>query len=439
MKARNIALLAALPAAILSVNSAYAGVGVYGKINVSNQFHSADNNNGTVSAAPPAVQNGDIYDNNSLESNASRFGIKASTDLGDTGLKAVAKLEYQVNTDDGVDSSGDELSQRNIYGGLQGGFGAVIAGKFDTPLKESQGKVDLFNDLILGDIQNVLLGEIRADNIVMYSTPKLSDCLRISKSTCIVIPFDGSLAAHVALMSGEDSGLDTPSGAYTENNDFADYISASVVWENDYLYMALAHDTGSATTNVAPSATTTLPQIATQRSGAEITRFTTQWKATSDLALGFIYQTAKSADNHNTNGVEAIGSFGGASAPFGSTANWTQLYDEQDGYILSAQYTLNNLHVFKLQYGTSESNAIDQTATGTVTLQPTWNVTTADAGDDIKTEALSIGYDYMLDKKFKIFTYYTDYQAEQKNIAGQKREINADTLGVGFEYSFDSL
>jgi len=420
MKARKIVLLAALPAAILAANSAMAGVDVYGKINISSQTNSADNDNGTVSAAPPAVQNGDIYDNHSWESNASRFGIKASTDLGNTGLKAVAKIEYQVDADNGTNSNGRELSQRNIYGGLQGGFGTLIAGKFDTPLKESQGKVDLFNDLVLGDIQNVLVGEIRADNIVMYSTPKL----------------ESGLTANIALMSGEDSGLDTPSGVYTENNGFADYISASIVWENDSLYMALAHDTGSATANVAPSATTTAAQIAAQRSGAEITRFTTQWKATSDLALGFLYQTAETADNHNTNGVEAIGSFGGSSAPFGSTANWSQLYDEQDGYILSAQYTLDKKHVFKLQYGASESNAINQTATGTVTLQPTWNVTTADAGDDIEIETLSIGYDYKLDSKAKIFVYYTDYQGEQENLAGFKREINADTLGVGFDYSF---
>jgi len=420
MKARKIVLLAALPAAIMAANSAMAGVEVYGKINISNQTNSADNDNGTVSAAPPAVQNGDIYDNNTWDSNASRFGVKASTDLGDTGLKAVAKIEYQVNTDDGVDSSGDELSQRNIYAGLQGSFGTVIAGKFDTPLKESQGKVDLFNDLILGDLQNVLIGDIRADNIVMYSTPKM----------------ESGLAAHIALMSGEDSGLDTPSGVYTENNGFADYMSASVVWENDSVYMALAHDTGSATTSVAPSATTTLAQIGAQRAGAEITRFTTQWKPTSDLALGFIYQTAETADNHNTDGVEAIGSFGGSSAPFGSSANWTQLYDDQDGYIVSAQYTMMSKHVFKLQYGASESNAINQTATGTVTLQPTWNVTTADAGDDIEIETISVGYDYKLDSKAKVFVYYTDYQGEQENLLGEKREINADTFGIGLDYSF---
>lgn len=422
MKTFKLIGMAALPAAVLAANNVMAGVDVYGKVNVSAQQNSADNDNGTVSAAPPAVQNGDIYDNSSIESNASRFGIKGSMDIGDNGLKAVAKIEYEVFVDDGVDgSSGDELKQRNIYGGLQGNFGTVIAGKFDTPMKESQGKVDLFNDYILGDINNVLLvGENRSDNIMMYSTPK----------------FENGIGAHLALMNGEDSGVDTPSGTYTENNSFADYVSASVTWENDSLYLAAAHDTGSAITSVAPGATQTLANIAGQTAGAEISRLVAQWKPVDELALGMIYQTAESADNHNTHGVKAIGSFGDNKAPFGSTANWKQLFDEQDGYILSAQYTLQDKHVFKLQYGESEANAIDQTATGTVTIQPTWNVTTTSGGDDIEISLMSVGYDYKLDKKSKVYAYYSDYQAEQKNLAGLKREINADTFGVGYEYSF---
>jgi hypothetical protein len=419
---KKLALLAALPAAILAANSAMAGVEVYGKVNVSMQQESADTDNGGVSAAAPAVQNGDIYDSSAWESNASRFGIKGSTDLGDTGLKAVAKIEYEVFVDDGVDgSSGDELKQRNIYGGLQGGFGTVIAGKFDTPMKESQGKVDLFNDYILGDINSVLLvGENRADNIVMYSTPKM----------------ESGFGAHLALMNGEDSGVDTVSGSYTENNSIGDFVSASVNFETDSLYLALAHDTGSAATSVAPAAATTLAQIAGQTAGAEISRFVAQWKPVNALALGVIYQTADSAENNNTNGADAIGVFGGSKAPFGSTANWSQAFDEQDGYILSAQYTLQDTHVFKLQYGMSEANAIDQTATGTVTLQPSWNVTSADGGDDIEISLLSIGYDYKLDKKSKLYAYYSDYQAEQQDELNAKREINADTFGVGYEYSF---
>lgn len=421
MNKRKLAILAALPAAILAANNAMAGVDVYGKINVSLQQNSADQDDGV--AAPPALPatlDGDLYDGSSFESNASRFGIKGSTDLGDTGLKAVAKIEYEVFADDGVDgSSGDELKQRNIYGGLQGNFGTVVGGKFDTPMKESQGKVDLFNDQILGDINNVLLvGENRSDNIVMYSTPK----------------FENGLGAHIAMMNGEDSGIDDARSTYTENNGIADFISASITWENDDLYLAMAHDTGSAPTGIAVAAATLATAANNVLSGAEITRFTAQWKPVDEIALGLIYQTAESAENNNIDGIEAIGRFGG-SGPFGSTPNWTQLFNEQDGYILSAQYTMKN-HVFKLQYSESEANAITQTVAGVAGTQSTWVATTGDGGDDLEISLMSVGYDYKLDKKSKIYAYYSDYQAEQTTAANVDRELNADTFAVGYEYSF---
>ena len=401
---KKLTLLAALPAAILAANASMAAVEVYGKVNVSLQQNGADQDDGTAAAT-----NGDIYDNNTWESNASRFGIKASTDIGDSGLKAVAKIEYEVFVDDGQDgSSGDELKQRNIYGGLQGGFGTVIAGKFDTPLKESQGKIDLFNDLILGDISNVLLvGEIRADNIVMYSTPKL----------------ESGLGAHIAAMSGEDTGL---AGA-DENNGMLDYISASITYDSEMFYAALAHDTASAPAGATVNAT----------SGAEITRLTGQLKL-GDFVLGALYQMAESADNNNIDGVDSIFQYGniGASAGsgrvFGTTYNWGTHVTDQDGLILSAQYTLDK-HVFKLQYGMSEGTAETPTLNGAA---PNQFMTYVSNGDDLEIELMSVGYDYVLDKKTRIFAYYSDYSAEQSTVASVNREVNADTLGLGFEYSF---
>ena len=68
------------------------------------------------------------------------------------------------------DSKELNISSRNQYGGLKGGFGTVKAGRHDTPLKMSQGKFDLFNDEF-GDIKTLMSGELRADNMVMYGTP----------------------------------------------------------------------------------------------------------------------------------------------------------------------------------------------------------------------------------------------------------------------------
>lgn len=353
MKARKIALLATLPAAIMAANSAMAGVEVYGKVNVTVQQEQEEN----ITT--------DTKDQWDLESNASRFGVKASTDLGDTGLKAVAKLEYEVAVDDGAADT-DELKQRNIYGGVQGGFGTVIAGNFDSPLKEAQGKVDLFNDLIYADITNVMVGENRMSNIIMYSTPKM----------------ESGLAAHFAAMPGEENDINCiPGNAGTDadqdgecEDGLADAMSASVTWENDMFYVALAMD--NAVKNL------------------DVVRLVGQAKITEDFVLGGIIQQAEiSEDDTNKDGIQD---------------KWT----DQDAMMISAAYTIDKL-VLKAQYAMSE------------------NEDDADNDDDEK-DSISLGVDYMLDKKSKVFFYATDWNQEEGSVVDNKK----DTAAIGFEYSF---
>ncbi|MFC6979774.1 porin [Microbulbifer taiwanensis] len=96
----------------------------YGKANV--DFQSADEGDGATT---------------DIKSNASRLGVKGELPLdgigGTGGLKGIYKMEYQVDIDGEAE---DTFEQRNIYAGLEGGFGQVIGGKFDTPLKVAQKK-----------------------------------------------------------------------------------------------------------------------------------------------------------------------------------------------------------------------------------------------------------------------------------------------------------
>lgn len=372
---RKLALFAALPAAVLAANNAMAGVDVYGKINLTMQNNSADNDNGTTKA--------DLIDNYTLDTNASRLGFKSSADLGSTGLKGIAKLEYEVDVDDGA----TVLGQRNIYAGVQGDFGTLVAGKFDTPMKESQGKADLFNDYILGDIKNVLLvGEDRASNIIMYSTPD----------------FDG-VGVNIAIMPGEEKGI---TGS-DQNNGIADYVSANVHYDSEKLYLALAHNTAS-------------PPTAATASGAEITRLVAQVKMDA-FTVGAIYQMADSADNNNATAVNAIGNF--SKDAFGDTLNWNTDYKDQDGYIVNASYAVDDSNTVKVQYGSSTATTVTGPATDV-------------KNGDLDITLLSLGYDYKLGKNAMIFAYYSDYQAEHKTTAGVKRELNADTFAVGYELKF---
>jgi predicted porin len=173
---------------------AMAEVIVYGKANVS-------------------LQNADEADASKMElvSNASRIGLKGGEQINDS-LKAIYQFEYQTEVDDGANGSNNQtFGQRNIYVGLQGSGGTIIGGKFDTPVKAAQEKVDLFNDLE-GDIAFLVDGETRINNIVQYTSPLFAD---------------KKLAVNVAHVSAENASLD-------------DGKSVSVTYTGSAFYAALA-------------------------------------------------------------------------------------------------------------------------------------------------------------------------------------------------------
>ena len=156
------ALVIALAASLASPAALAAGEHkVYGKVHVSidsEELNVKVDEEGTSYVKEDRVN---------VKSNASRFGLKGNLPLTE-GLDAIYKLEWQVDVAD--ESKEKNISSRNQYGGLKGGFGSAIAGRHDTPLKMSQGKYDLFNDTF-GDIKILMAGENRASNMAMYGLP----------------------------------------------------------------------------------------------------------------------------------------------------------------------------------------------------------------------------------------------------------------------------
>ncbi|MED5432370.1 MAG: porin [Pseudomonadota bacterium] len=228
------------------------GPTVYGKVNVS--LENADVDNGTTSD--------DTWE---LNSNASRLGVKGDFDLDVANLKAIYQAEFEISVDDG-DKSGQTFSQRNIFGGLQGSFGTIKAGKFDTPTKKAQGKIDQFNDLG-GDIKNVLAGENRVSNIIQYSTPTLADMITL----------------NVAFIPGEGDDVDADGEADT---DIADTTSISLVAEKDMFYGAVSRDTDMVDELVADS---------TGIESLDITRVAVGLKP-ANFELGALYQLAEETE-----------------------------------------------------------------------------------------------------------------------------------------------
>lgn len=156
---------------------------VYGKINVSAQ--SSDEGAGSFSE---------------LKSNASRFGLKGDYAL-DGDLTLVYQLEWEVDLT-------DEANEKNIKGrdqfiGLKGSFGTIKAGRNDTALKLSQGKIDLFGDYE-ADIKTLWKGENRMNNSLAYISPSFSG-FSVLVSHIMEDSPEGKDGQSFALLYGDDS------------------------------------------------------------------------------------------------------------------------------------------------------------------------------------------------------------------------------------------
>ena len=208
---------------------------LYGKINVS------------------IVNSDGSEDTWKLNSNASRIGLKGSTQVSE-GLTVFYKTEFEIAVDDGSfdnkttapDTDKVTFKQRNIFAGVKGSFGSVLAGKNDTPTKLAQKKIDLFNDLE-GDIKKTFAGENRMSNIVAYTTPKY-----------------GNFSATYAVMPSE-----------ADNGGLSDAKSYSVNYSKGDLYVAVAGDS-----NV---------------KGADLVRVVSQYKVDA-WQLGLMYQENDTTD-----------------------------------------------------------------------------------------------------------------------------------------------
>jgi predicted porin len=364
-------IASALPAA------AFADVIVYGKANVS--WQSVDKKEF------PAQKIGGQYAE--VVSNASRIGLKGSEIINDD-LKAIYQFEYQAKVDDGTLGNtcsaastttapakttttckvdGSPFSQRNIYVGIQSNMGTVTAGMFDTPLKLAQEKIDLFNDLV-GDLQVVLHGEVRAKNIVQYSTPAYKNII-----------------GNIAYVNSEQQADFSTEG-----------FSASVVYNTKPVYLAIAIDH-----NAKNASDKAVPQYLGERVDTDIVRLVGRFTL-DQFVLGAMYETYD-------NGI-------------GQDSNIARVEDDPsrdtDGYLLSAQYNINDDWALKVQYG--ESDMI-------------WEA----------SKTTSLGVDYKLSKAAKVFGYYTknedgnlpsDYKATKAiDYTKQKDE---SFIGVGIELNF---
>ena len=283
----------------LSFN-ALAEADIYGKANVTVQ--SSDDGEGSFTE---------------IKSNASRFGLKGSEKISD-GLEAVYKFEFQVDVSD-ADSKGDDdnISARNQYVGLKGGFGQVVIGRNDTALKQAQGKLDLFNDLE-GDIKNTFKGENRLGNSVSYASNSYEG-FKVLASFIAEDDVDAKNGYSVALTYG-DAGL-----------------------KKSAVYAAIAADS--------------------EVNGYDVVRATVQGKI-EDFRLGAMYQTQEKVDGS----AEADGYLVNAAYLMGSNTFKVQYQtmdfddsDDKSAVSVGVDHKLNkNLKVFGFYSSFDMDNNVDQ-------------------------------------------------------------------------------
>ncbi len=170
MQKKLIAL--AVAAALTTPALAMADVTVYGKA-----FLDVESVNNDQAGTLPAAR---LLKSNAtrVATNASRLGVKGSEDLGDN-LKAIFQYEVQMDAN-GVGGNGLGNGTRNSGIGMEGDFGKVIVGRWDSPYKVVHNSVELFDNATVFSATNVVGRSANGKNynnrqssMIQYWTPKM--------------------------------------------------------------------------------------------------------------------------------------------------------------------------------------------------------------------------------------------------------------------------
>jgi len=105
------------------------------------------------------------------------IGVRGTEDVGG-GLKAFFQAEFGFRLDDNVAGNQTPFSGRNSGVGLQGAFGSVLLGRWDTPWKVATIQIDPYGDTSMGGLTTGINDrgnfDRRETNVVQYWTPNMS-------------------------------------------------------------------------------------------------------------------------------------------------------------------------------------------------------------------------------------------------------------------------
>jgi predicted porin len=229
------------------------------------------------------LEDGNKYDRVNVSSNSSRVGFRGDKSFGE--LKGIWQIESEIlftnNASDNSSTGGagstktNYLASRDTFGGVEGSFGTVKFGKFDTPFKVAREAANLFGDQ-LGDMRNITRTgakfDERPNNIVQYQSPEMSG-LRL---TVAYAPHEGAAAATSSAGVETNNAMGSASISYNAGD-----VSAALAYEG------YEKDASSG-----------------QR---EATRLAVSYKLNSNLKLAGFYQDAKYMSGTTDNGSKVTG------------------------------------------------------------------------------------------------------------------------------------
>ena len=211
--------------------AAQSSVQIYGTLNA--DFESVE--------ASGAASGQNFARRSRVTSNSSNIGLRGSEDLG-AGLKATFQIESAVNFDDGTTSG--FWASRNSGVGLQGGWGQITLGQWDSPYKYSTMRFDPFNDTSIGAYTGILggTGTVTAGQGGTSFAQRASFDRRVSNVVQYWTPSWNGLSARFAY-GATDTSLGTASTGVAEGSDLKPaLVSAMLAYDKGPLYATLAYE-----------------------------------------------------------------------------------------------------------------------------------------------------------------------------------------------------
>lgn len=188
-----------------------------------------------------------LSDEWAVESNSSRLGLRGREPLFNRNLKVI----YQIEVGADLDGDGTTFSTRNSYLGLASQAGKFFAGKYDSVVKQAEGKLDQFNQT-QADMDMLFFGQRRLSNTLNWVSPEMGAI---------------TVKVQAAPGEGENAAGETKDG-------LVDTLGASLTFVQDNVFAALALEKSFFGTTVfdpvllAPNAADVIADTTTARASA---------------------------------------------------------------------------------------------------------------------------------------------------------------------------